>query len=48
LIIFYRRVSKAESEHKVFRERQDREYVSDFDREVKRLTKKNRRVKKAA
>jgi len=30
---------KAESEHKVFRERQDKEYVSDFDREVKRMEK---------
>ena len=29
---------KAEGEYKVFRKRQDREYVSDFDREVKRLT----------
>ena len=28
---------KAEQEFEIFRERQDREYVSDFDREVKRL-----------
>ena len=28
---------KAETEYDVFRERQDREYISDFDREIKRL-----------
>lgn len=28
---------KAEQEYDVFRKRQDREYISDFDREVKRL-----------
>jgi hypothetical protein len=28
---------KAEVEYKVYRKRQDSEYVSDFDREVKRL-----------
>ena len=28
---------KAEGEYEVFRVRQDREYISDFDREVKRL-----------
>jgi hypothetical protein len=31
---------KAEAEYAVFRKRQDAEYVSDFDREVKRLTGK--------
>jgi len=29
---------KAEAEYEVFRERQDKEYISDFDREIKRLT----------
>ena len=28
---------KAENEYKVFRKIQDQQYVSDFDREVKRL-----------
>ena len=28
---------KAEGEYEVFRQRQDREYISDFDREIKRL-----------
>lgn len=28
---------KAETEYEVFRQRQDREYISDFDREIKRL-----------
>ena len=28
---------KAETEYEVFRKRQDREYISDFDREIKRL-----------
>lgn len=28
---------KAEDQYEVFRERQDREYISDFDREIKRL-----------
>ena len=28
---------KAEAEYEVFRVTQDREYVSDFDREIKRL-----------
>ena len=28
---------KAEAEYEVFRVKQDREYVSDFDREIKRL-----------
>jgi hypothetical protein len=28
---------KAEQEYEVFRKRQDAEYISDFDREVKRL-----------
>ncbi len=32
---------KAEAEYAVFRVRQDREYVSDFDREVRRLTGKD-------
>ena len=31
---------KAEAEYEVFRARQDREFVSDFDREVRRLTGK--------
>ncbi len=33
---------KAEQEYEVFRKRQDAEYVSDFDREVKRLTDKKK------
>jgi len=33
---------KAEQEYEVFRKRQDAEYVSDFDREVKRLTGKKK------
>jgi hypothetical protein len=33
---------KAEAEYEVFRVRQDREYVSDFDREVRRLTGKDK------
>lgn len=33
---------KAEHEYEVFRKRQDAEYVSDFDREVKRLTGKKK------
>jgi len=33
---------KAVQEYEVFRKRQDAEYVSDFDREVKRLTSKKR------
>ena len=28
---------RAEAEYEVFRVKQDREYVSDFDREIKRL-----------
>ncbi len=28
---------KAEGEYEVFRRRQDRDYISDFDREIKRL-----------
>jgi len=28
---------KAETEYEVFRQRQDKEYISDFDREIKRL-----------
>ena len=28
---------KAEREYEIFRKRQDIEYVSDFDREIKRL-----------
>ena len=28
---------KAEGQYEVFRQRQDREYISDFDREIKRL-----------
>ncbi len=28
---------KAESEYEIFRQRQDRDYISDFDREIKRL-----------
>lgn len=28
---------KAEAEFEVFRERQDKEFVSDFDREIKRI-----------
>ena len=37
---------KAEAEYEVFRKRQDKEYISDFDREIKRLegdAKKKRR-----
>jgi len=33
---------KAETEYEVFRVRQDREYVSDFDREIKRLLEKKK------
>jgi hypothetical protein len=33
---------KAEQEYEVFRQRQDAEYVSDFDREVQRLTGKRK------
>lgn len=33
---------KAESEFEVFRQRQDQDYVSDFDREIKRLEGKKR------
>ena len=32
---------KAEAEYEVFRQRQDAEYISDFDREVRRLTGKD-------
>lgn len=32
---------KAEGEYEVFRQRQDREYISDFDREIKRLEGKD-------
>jgi len=32
---------KAEAEYEVFRKRQDKEYISDFDREIKRLQGKN-------
>ena len=28
---------RAEGEYEVYRERQDAEYISDFDREVKRI-----------
>ena len=28
---------KAEAEYEVFRQRQDQDYISDFDREIKRL-----------
>ena len=35
-------VLKAEQEYEVFRQRQDAEYVSDFDREVQRLTGKRK------
>ena len=28
---------KAESEYEVYRKRQDADYISDFDREIKRL-----------
>jgi hypothetical protein len=28
---------KAEQEYETYRERQDREYISDFDRELKRI-----------
>jgi len=28
---------KAEGEYEVYRKRQDREYISDFDREIKRI-----------
>lgn len=37
---------KAETEFETFRERQDREYISDFDREVKRLEGKNKQTDK--
>ncbi len=33
---------KAEAEYEVFRQRQDQDYVSDFDREIKRLEGKTR------
>ena len=33
---------KAEAEYEVFRRRQDAEYISDFDREVRRLTGKDK------
>jgi hypothetical protein len=33
---------KAEQEYEVFRQRQDAEYVSDFDREAQRLTGKRK------
>ena len=39
---------KAEAEYEIFRKRQDKEYISDFDREIKRLegdAKKKRRNK---
>lgn len=29
---------KAEQEYEVYRQRQDAEYISDFDREIRRLT----------
>jgi hypothetical protein len=32
---------KAEAKYEVFRKRQDKEYVSDFDREIKRLEEKS-------
>ena len=35
---------KAETEFETFRERQDKEYISDFDREVKRLEGKNKQT----
>lgn len=31
---------KAEGQYEVFRQRQDHEYISDFDREIKRLEAK--------
>jgi hypothetical protein len=31
---------KAETEYEIFRKRQDKEYISDFDREIKRLQRK--------
>jgi len=36
---------KAETEYEVFRQRQDQDYVSDFDREIKRLEGQNPRRK---
>ena len=33
---------KAEAEYEVFRQRQDQDYISDFDREIKRLEGKKR------
>lgn len=36
---------KAEAEYEVFRQRQDQDYVSDFDREIKRLEGHNDRKK---
>ena len=36
---------KAEAEYEVFRQRQDQDYISDFDREIKRLEGKNDREK---
>jgi hypothetical protein len=32
---------KAEQEYEVYRKRQDIEYISDFDREIKRIEGKN-------
>jgi len=32
---------KAEVEYEVYRQRQDAEYISDFDREIKRIEGKN-------
>ncbi|HBT78049.1 MAG TPA: cell filamentation protein Fic [Planctomycetaceae bacterium] len=34
---------KAEAEYEVFRKRQDKEYISDFDREIKRLEGKKKK-----
>lgn len=36
---------KAEAEFEIFRQRQDQDYISDFDREIKRLEGKNDREK---
>jgi hypothetical protein len=35
---------KAEGEYEVYRQRQDTEYISDFDREIKRIEGKNSKL----
>jgi hypothetical protein len=37
---------KAEYEYDKFRIRQDREYISDFDREIKKVLEAQKRMKK--